>query len=363
MKKVWLYGAGKIGVKAYEDMVSYEDEQYQFAGFIDSNKYGQKINGHVVVGLDDVSLGDIVVISVLRPDMIVQMYNEARKRGYSNIFLYQSNKNERKTSFLNDFCLECSDWGDVVLPQAEIHVSDYCNLNCRGCTHYSPIFEKKLPDTEERIHDIELLAQTFSHVVDFYLLGGEPFLNPDIEKYITSAYELLPNTRLHIVTNGLLLPKVSPRVYDTIRKYDVEISVSEYKPTHEMIDVIIDVLHQNNVRYQIRPYDSKQFFNKPLAKNCDMDYEKLCISDGCVNIWNGKIARCPSLMYVHELNKKYGLDLPENGVYSMNGHISGRELKKIMKEKVPLCKHCVKNPIEWSCCGTNPMVTDFVEVE
>ena len=33
-----------------------------------------------------------------------------------------------------------------------------------------------------------------------------------------------------------------------------------------------------------------------------------------------------------------------------------------MQEGVPLCEHCVKNPIEWTCCGTQAKVTDFVEV-
>lgn len=103
-------------------------------------------------------------------------------------------------------------------------------------------------------------------------------------------------------------------------------------------------------------------FNKPLVEQSNKTYDKLCISDGCVNVWNGKIARCPSLMYVQELNKRFGLDLPSDGIYQLVGKISGRELKRLMQEGVPLCEHCVKNPIEWTCCGTQAKVTDFEEV-
>lgn len=364
MNKIWLYGAGNVGTKIYEKILP-NDEKAEFAGFIDSKKYGQSINGYKIVKIEDVPKDDIIIIAVKSSEMIVQIYDSLRKLRYKNIFLYNANEKLKikKTNLLQDYCINCCDWGDIVLPQAEIHVSDYCNLNCRGCTHYSPIFDRILPNTKERIHDIKLLALKFSHVVDFYLLGGEPFLNPDIEEYILSAYTLLPNSRIHIVTNGLLLPKIPEKIFTTIRKYDVDISISEYKPTHDRIDEIKMVLDKNNIKYDIRPFDQKQLFNKPLTKMCNTDYEKLCISNGCVNIWNGKIARCPSLMYVQELNAKFGLNLPSDGIYSLEDKMPGERLKELLKEEVPLCSYCVKNPIEWSCCGANPVATDFVETD
>ena len=362
MKKIWIYGAVKRGLEAYKKYATYNNQQNMFAGFVDSYRCGQLCAGIKISELTEVPREDIIVISVASSDKIVQIYDLLRELEYNNIFLFDNERNMQKTAFIDNCCIDCSNWGVAVLSQAEMHVSDYCNLNCRGCTHYSPIFSRQLPDTTERIHDIELLASNFTHIVDFYLLGGEPFLNPDIEEYIIQAYELLPDTRLHIVTNGLLLPQISSNVFHTINQYNVEISISEYKPTHQIIDKVKDTLEKYNVRYKIRPYDSKQMFNKPLVEQSNKTYDKLCISDGCVNVWNGKIARCPSLMYVQELNKRFGLDLPSDGIYQLDGKISGRELKRLMQEGVPLCEHCVKNPIEWTCCGTQAKVTDFVEV-
>ena len=43
--------------------------------------------------------------------------------------------------FLGKECLNLSGWGDVVMPHIELHISDKCNLNCKGCTHFSPLFE------------------------------------------------------------------------------------------------------------------------------------------------------------------------------------------------------------------------------
>ena len=30
----------------------------------------------------------------------------------------------------------------------EVHLVDHCNLNCKGCSHFSPVSEKKFVDVE-----------------------------------------------------------------------------------------------------------------------------------------------------------------------------------------------------------------------
>lgn len=100
---------------------------------------------------------------------------------------------------------------------------------------FSPIFEKKLPDTASRIHDIEILKDKFTHIIKFFLLGGEPFLNPEINTYVTETRKLLPYTMIQVVTNGLLIPKLDGDVLKTLYDNDIIVSVSEYLPTHRMI--------------------------------------------------------------------------------------------------------------------------------
>lgn len=58
------------------------------------------------------------------------------------------------------------------MPQAEIHVADYCNLNCRGCTHFSPIFEREIPEFDVRINDIMLLKKNFRVLYTFQFWEG-----------------------------------------------------------------------------------------------------------------------------------------------------------------------------------------------
>lgn len=358
---MYFYGAGKKGELAYK-MLSRYAEADLLEGFMESDPKQEYKDGYKIASLPDVDKTAEIVITIANTLVVCEIYDKLMNAGYRNVYYYLDRYIDGK-NFLEGSCISCMNWGDSCLAQAEIHVCDFCNLNCRGCTHYSPIFEHEYPDTEKRIQDIRDLSKKFSHIIYFYLLGGEPFLNPDIITYIKKTRELLPNSILTIVSNGLLIPKLPRDVFEALVECDYVVSISEYEPTHRIIKQIEKTLHQYGVQYNIRSYDKKQKFNKPLSISADSERKKLCISNGCVNIYNGKIARCPSIMYVNELNNRFGISLPNEGIYPLDNTYSAEELKELLKKEVALCAHCVENAIEWKSCGKTAELSDFVEIE
>lgn len=110
----------------------------------------------------------------------------------------------------------------------------------------------------------------------------------------------------------------------------------------------------------IRPFDSKMVFNKPLSLSDNSRYERKCISNGCVNIWNGMISRCPTLMYINRFNQVFGTELPDDGIYDLR-ELNGEQILEIIEKTVPLCRYCVSNDIEWGSCGSLPELKDFAE--
>lgn len=360
MKEIYFYGAGKYGTKALKCFLNEKNGLYDFKGFLDTNRnVGEKHEGYKILPLADAPKMAIILITVASANQIVRIYELLYRAGYCNIFVFSDGKIAYKGDFLLDYGESTAVWGECVLPQAEMHVSDWCNLNCRGCTHFSPIFEHEFPDINSRMADVEKLKLKFSHIVRFYLLGGEPFLNPEIDEYIVRCRKILSVSQIIIVTNGLLIPKLEDKVFKAIRENDVLVSISEYEPTHLQIEKIETRLQAQGVRYEIRPYNRKQAFNRPLSLSDNSKFEKLCISSVCTNIWNGKIARCPTLMYIDKFNEKYGTQLPNEGVIELSSDISGKELLDLLQKQVPLCKHCIENPMQWSSCGLNPQLGDF----
>lgn len=355
----YIYGAGNNGGIVLKLIREIYDTNIKICGFIDKEKRGL-IEGVPIYSIDSIEVENIqVIIAIGIFDIAVEVWKYLKEKGCKQIYWFQGERIVFHRDFYEEQCVSCEGWGEEMLKHVEMHVMDACNLNCRGCTHFSPIFNYEVPERKDRINDVRRLSKKVSHIVRFYLLGGEPFLNPEISDYVKEVREVLPYSEIYIVTNGLLIPKVNDMTLRTIKEERVKISISEYKPTHENIEEIKKRLDEYEIIYEIRDWPTKLNFNLPLVLNTDNDYPKLCISNGCVNIWNGKISRCPTLMYIDRFNEYFGTQLPNDGIMQLEECPSGKELVDALKKNVALCEHCIKNEIEWSICGKKAELHDF----
>ena len=357
--KTYIYGAGNIALHIIAKMEKYKEE---ITGFIDSYKTGE-YEGYPIILLEDVEKDSNVVISVLNTNSILEIYQKLRLAGVSNIYWFydtiQNDANNDNLGFLQKECLNLSGWGDVIMPHIELHISDKCNLNCRGCTHFSPLFDDVGAVLENKMADIKQLKKIFSAILRIDVLGGEPLLNPQLKEYIVELRRELPKTFIQIYTNGLLIPRLDKDVLQAIHDYNIGVSISEYYPTHQMIDKITSCLNQYGIRYRIAEYDGKQLFNKPISISENSKYPKKCISNGCITINDGLIARCPTLMYISKFNNYFNQKLPTDGIYRISDYNDGKELLDDMKQEVPLCKHCIECDMKWSVCGLQKQLEDF----
>ena len=355
--KYFVYGAGVRGKRIVANWGGISSDE--IVGVFDREKTGDFF-GVPISRYEDGPKEFPVIISLASLKAAMAIEKDLRRAGYQKVFWYRENPYEAALSGqLDDMGL----WGDAVLPQVEMHISDACNLNCRGCTHFSPLFHQIDADLASRLADVRKLSCKVSRILDFYLLGGEPFLNQEVGAYVEEIRKILPQTRLTIVTNGLLIPKLPQDVLECLRRTETFVSISEYAPTHEIISEIQKRLEDAGVVYTLRPFDSKQLFNRPIEVVPSGKYPPKCISDGCVNLYKGKICRCPTLMYAFKFNETFGEHLPTEGILNLEDAPSGEELLNWLKEPVPLCVHCVENPIPWGRCEGTPAISDFAATE
>ena len=360
-----LYGAGKEGKHANDIINNFYKEKYNVEMFIDSNKEGSYCDKKIInlKDIESINKNSIIVITIDDLYAAADICFLLRAKGFEKIYYFlELNVNHTENSdFLKDECMDTSQWDECVLPHMELHIVDKCNLKCKGCTHFSPLFDNEELQFDDIIQDVLKVSKIFSTIIRLDILGGEPFLNQDITKYITEIRKILPTASIDIFTNGLLIPTLADKVFDCIRENNLFISVTEYKPTHVMIDKIISRLTQHNIKYKIMPYDKRQMFNKPLSISENSKYPNLCISNGCATVANGMIARCPTLMYINKFNEVFNTKLPNQGIMKLDDWSlgSGIELLKKLKEEVPLCKHCIQCDMKWEVCEKEIKLEDF----
>lgn len=353
--EVYLYGAGDYGHHAQKKIARLYGDMVQIRAFIDRAADRHSMGDVPVVRLEEVSDLDIPVVVAMGFNRAVhEVCGELARRGFQRVYKYLCKENapyEEGTFFEK----ECFDMAELMdsrngdwIPHIETHAVDYCNLNCKACTHYAPLFKESEFDPDTIYRDMEQFAAFSNRVLSFYIMGGEPFLREDLDEVVRRGRELFPKSILTVVTNGLLIPeRVPERVLQAIVDAGALVSISEYKPTEKIIDRITKRLEDAHIDYVIRSAEDKENFIKTISIAADSPYPSLCISDGCVNLYRGHVSRCPSVMYLGRLNKAFSLELPTEGVYPIGAFSSVEEFNAQMTETIPLCAHCKSCQIAW----------------
>lgn len=361
---IWIYGVGEWGLRLLNKTREYQD--IHVIGVADSFVTGKWRNYDIVNLLADnhnVSPNSTIVIAIEKMKTVVQVGRRLQERGFNNLYFYLGKSKSFFTDFFQSECKKFPAPNVNVMPSLEMHVADYCNLNCAGCAHFSPLFTQKLPIFEKRIGDLYHIRRLFKHIMMLSLLGGEPLLNPELPRYMDEARNLFPEAEIQVITNGLMIPKVSNDFFKIAYDRKITIVVSEYQPTHSIIKQIITLLGSHQVEYTIRTFNKKQAFNRPLIIDKRVKHQKGCISDGCVSVCDGEIARCPTLLYLFRFNEVFATTLPLTGIYKIATQDNGEKLLTMLEQRVPLCDYCISDKIKWHICGHKPRIEDFALLE
>lgn len=105
----------------------------------------------------------------------------------------------------------------------------HCNLNCKGCSAFSPISEPHFYTLTNIKRDLGRISQLVAHKVDcLYLNGGEPLLHPDLVDILYYCRKCFPRGLIKIFTNGTLLLKQEERFWKACRDCKVILWVTHY---------------------------------------------------------------------------------------------------------------------------------------
>lgn len=241
----------------------------------------------------------------------------------------------------------------IVLSSTEFVITQKCTLNCEKCANLMPLYNKPKTFTfNELKRDLDAYMEVVDYVYELRLIGGEPFINKEIDTLIEYIFENY-GERFAFITftsNGTL--ELSEDILNSIKKYRnrIYITVSDYgKISHR----IIPQLEHNNIHYKIStldwidygPMESNNYSFKDLKKI----FGHCSIKIDCNNLHDGKFHLCPR--DAHGIS----LGILKHDMYlDLHSNISREEKKRKIRELYKLdciqtcdyCKIYEKIPIE-----------------
>lgn len=229
----------------------------------------------------------------------------------------------------------------------EVHLVDHCNLNCKGCSHYSPLSPEHFMDINKFEKNFNILSKKL-RIKNIRMMGGEPLLHPDISLFIASGRKAFPKAKLSIVTNGILLPEMPQSFWDSCRDNNLIIALSKYPATEKIFSGFIDLIENNAVKVG-HIHDCKKML---LFHNQKGDSEKEISYKWCQTKYpmlrNDNIFTCPKAAYIHLYNNYFGIKAKiDKGINIFPN--SGKKIIEYIKKPKITCEFCTYGgkPVDW----------------
>lgn len=367
---IFIWGTGNFGHYIWEQIKCREDIKVKY--FLDSNKekWGTKIDNIAIISPDMIRKfyceNDVILMAFTNSIRIFEWFeNQIFKVGFVRNRVFESKMKlghnlleDRNILWNDDAILE-----KPMLQSLETNIVDGCNLNCRGCSHFSNLFRKdEKVDFETFCNDLTQIANHV-YIYRFNMLGGEALLNDRIVEYIDFAANLMPYTDIELISNGLLIPNQSEAFFECCKKNDIVIGISGYKPTLRMKDKIVQVLEEHGVNYIFRQQVDDFGKNIDLSgNNIAEETVKRCRENRCHFMRRGKIYKCPFEALGNKLFSYFDIDIQiDGGIDIYDDGLEWKQAVKILHDNpVEACRYCGKEErIEWKIANV-PMLEDWI---
>ena len=247
----------------------------------------------------------------------------------------------------------------------EFHLAENCNLNCKGCAHFSQLAAKELADPAVLERDFARLSEISEGLVgQIHLMGGEPLLNPDVCKIMISARKYFSQSKIILLTNGVLLPKMDDEFFATAAKNKILIAATPY-PLEINWDKVNEKIAKFGCQFNWHAGDKpgektfrKYTLDKEGKQNARLNFMRCGMANSCVLLRDGKLYPCSIIANIHHFNGYFGKkgELEKPMLPSKIDYIdiykatSYEEILRFMAHPAPFCRFCKLD--EWVETGT-----------
>ena len=229
--------------------------------------------------------------------------------------------------------------------ELDVHLTEHCNLNCRGCCHFAPLAQKEFLRPGEFERDISKLSEILNHKIQLLqLLGGEPLLHPDITTLFPIARKNFLDSSICIVTNGILLNKMNTQFWKACYRDNIMIYVSRYA-----IDIGIETVEAKARKHDVSlintPWNTWYKISLDLddgdKTKCQYNFTH-CFGSRSTTLKHGKIYNCFLMAHIEHFNKYFNQNLKPAPYDVLDIHLTGDSiaLKRFLERPKDFCKYC-----------------------
>lgn len=204
--------------------------------------------------------------------------------------------------FLGEYFLKNED--KIFLSKLDTIITSRCSLKCPHCAGFIPYCKDAHDVPFERLcQNFDTVFSSVDYVLEYCLLGGEPFLYKDLValiEYLMSTYGDKIG-KLVLISNGNV--DITNDDINVIKKYNIKIAVSDYTESvnyKKRYDKFLDLLEKNDIEYSINKElvwkDHGYPSNPAKLRDDEVRSHMEACGHTCPSAFDGKIYYCDGMV-------------------------------------------------------------------
>lgn len=358
-KKIIIFGAGVTGEFVYDTLKKHGIKVDAFCDNVLGGK-GKK-NGIPILRLEEITKKNtenmLIIISVRDIETIVKQLEGAGRYKYCSLLeIYDLEDIPKKKTFMEKQKLEAAwyvhkhyiDKENLCLDTLDLVITERCSLNCKECSNLMQYYAKPIDYPLECIKkDVDNVLKIFKEIYEVRIIGGEPFMNKEIEDIISFLNHKFEVKRICIYTNGTI-PLSNQQLENIKNKGKTWFSISDYGKLSRNIEGLIAVLNENEIGFERKKIEywtkcaSFNKHNRSIDQLKKIYYE--CCAKKLVTLLKGRIYPCPFI--ANAINLEAIPAKKTNFVDIADKNDINNKVKELLKDRkyFDLCDYCMGRP-------------------
>jgi organic radical activating enzyme len=261
----------------------------------------------------------------------------------------------------------------------QFYIGNVCNMTCTNCISFNNYAFKGQFDWDSNKNS----AMQWSNLLapdEVAIIGGEPFTNPDLDRWVFGLIECFKVPDFRITTNGSFIQRDIERILQyTELGVNIEISshsinhynfhnffIETYFPIKEILDDCIKYTRSDLPGF-IEVRNCTAFFNNSIKEikdsvihmhnNVPAAAHNSCLISNCHYVVEGNLYQCAVTATAPLFSKQFAIDQRSNDVISKIKSISPTDTKHIIDEFL----HSITSPCDQcSLCPVDVKLKDIV---
>ena len=256
-----------------------------------------------------------------------------------------------RRSFLEKMKIVVSD-SKIVIPFMDIDITTFCNLRCKRCAKCIPYFDKHRHFTATQIAEsLDLLTKYVDKIYVASILGGEPFLNPELNEILKVCAQNKKIEHLEITTNASIEP--TDEQLRIIKDFDIDVHISDYRSIsdahNQAKEKFVRKLEEYGIKYEYQFHDIWLDFGE-IKKHeySDKELHRMyvhCPMNSCAVFNDNKLYKCGRTSYLSQ----HGMEEGGDDVIDLKKVRNREEMKELIRKFYSVkyataCRYCLSHP-------------------